>query len=88
MRGKLRGALEVVGLALMLLPAAATIYAAGVAWLMAVAGFDAAEAALVGVVPFLPGEVVKLFAAAGLMRALNSRVRRSVKGSSYTRGSF
>lgn len=81
-RGRLWGALEVAGLALMLLPAAAAIYAAGVAWLMVVAELNAGEAALVGVVPFLPGEVFKLAAAAALIRALDSRVSRSLTGAS------
>lgn len=81
-RGRLRGALEVAGLALMLLPAAVVIYAAGVAWLMVVTESSVGQAALVGVAPFLPGEFVKLVAAVALIRALEARVRPSVAGTS------
>ena len=77
-RGRLRGALELAGLALVLLPATVAIYIAGTAWLMVVAGLNVGQAALVGFVPFLPGEALKLAAAVALLRALNSRVRRPV----------
>lgn len=43
------------------------IYAFGVAWLVAVVGSPAGDALWRGVVPFLPGDAIKLVLAAGLL---------------------
>ncbi len=46
------------------------IYAAGVPWLMAITGMDAARGLAVGMLPFLPGDAVKIVAAVALARSL------------------
>lgn len=81
-RGIRRPGFQVAGLTSLLLGAAAVIYAAGVAWLMVVTGLDTGKALMVGVVPFLPGEVLKLAAAVGLLRALESRLRFPLRNAS------
>jgi biotin transport system substrate-specific component len=53
------------------------IYAAGVPWLMAFLGADLGKALMLGVVPFLIGDTIKLVLAAGLLPATWALVRRS-----------
>jgi biotin transport system substrate-specific component len=50
-----------------MLVGSATIYLLGVAWLAAAADLDAADAMAFGLWPFLPGDIVKLLVAAGLL---------------------
>ncbi len=45
------------------------IYAAGVPWLMMSVGVDLGRALVLGVLPFLIGDVIKLVLAAGLLPA-------------------
>ncbi len=49
--------------------AEALLFACGVSWLMLVARMNIKGALLAGLVPFLPGEVLKTFAAAGIAGA-------------------
>ena len=51
------------------------IYALGVLWLVMI-GLGPAEALMAGVVPFLPGDAVKLAAAAAFCRAYRGRLRQ------------
>ena len=46
------------------------LFACGAGWLMTLAHLNLQQAWLEGVVPFLPGEAIKIVAAAGLYRAL------------------
>jgi len=50
--------------------ATALLFACGADWLMTFAHLNLHQAWLEGVVPFLPGEAIKIVAAAGLYRAL------------------
>ncbi|GGM41150.1 biotin biosynthesis protein BioY [Longimycelium tulufanense] len=52
------------------------IYAVGVPWLMAVTGFDLANALARGVLPFLLGDALKIALAVGLLPGAWSLVRR------------
>lgn len=49
---------------------AAALYACGVPWLAAVTGLPFAKALAVGVLPFLPGDAVKIVAAALIARSV------------------
>jgi biotin transport system substrate-specific component len=48
----------------------AALYACGVAWLVSVTGMTFAKAAAVGMLPFLPGDALKIAAAALIARAV------------------
>lgn len=48
----------------------AVLYACGVPWLMAVTGLPLAKAAALGALPFLPGDALKIAAAALIARAV------------------
>lgn len=48
----------------------ATIYLCGVAWLCLVTGMKVGLALVVGVLPFIPGDILKIVAAAVLLRSL------------------
>jgi len=50
------------------------IYAVGVSWLKVVTGMTVAQAFAVGALPFLPGDVIKIAAAASLARALRPMI--------------
>ncbi len=52
------------------------LFAAGALWLAHVAHLNAATVWIAGVAPFLPGEAVKAFAAAGIYRALRRPLLR------------
>ncbi|WP_255168274.1 biotin transporter BioY [Natrononativus amylolyticus] len=52
-----------------LLAATILIYALGVAWLAWVLALEPTEAILVGAVPYVPGEIVKLVAAVAIVRS-------------------
>lgn len=52
------------------------IYAAGVPWLMAFLGADLGQALLLGVVPFLIGDAIKVALAAGLLPSTWALLRR------------
>lgn len=58
------------------------VYCTGAAWLQAITGMGWAKAAGVGVLPFLPGDVLKIAAAAAAARTL----RPVVKGGFETGG--
>nr|MCU0564851.1 biotin transporter BioY [Desulfobacterales bacterium] len=49
---------------------AAALYACGVPWLAAVTGLPFGKALAVGVLPFLPGDAVKIAAAALIARSV------------------
>jgi biotin transport system substrate-specific component len=51
------------------------LFVCGAGWLMNLAHLNLQQAWLEGVVPFLPGEAIKIVAAAGLYRALSSPAR-------------
>jgi len=53
-----------------------TVYACGVAWLAWSLNLSLAAALAQGLLPFLLGDAVKLFAAAGLVRGARRRTRR------------
>lgn len=53
-----------------LIVGAVVVYAIGVPWLKAVTGMDWTKAVMVGMVPFLPGDAVKVAAAIPVARAL------------------
>lgn len=53
----------------LMLVASAVVYAGGVPWLMAVAGLPLERALAVGMLPFLPGDVLKAGLAAGVSPA-------------------
>lgn len=55
------------------------IYAAGVPWLMAFLGVDLGKALLLGVVPFLIGDAIKIALAAGVLPTAWALVRRGSK---------
>jgi len=48
--------------------ASAVILASGAAWLCAIQGLSVSEAITVGVLPFIPGDILKLFAALAIWR--------------------
>ena len=58
------------------LAATAILFASGAMWLGHFAHLGFAAAWMAGVLPFLPGEAVKAFAAAGMYRALNRPATR------------
>lgn len=66
---------QIATLAGFLLAAALCVYSLGVGWLMLVAHLTPGQAAILGAVPFLPGEVLKLAAAIALIRSLRHRLR-------------
>lgn len=74
-----RGARGVMLLIIGLVTGTAAVYVCGAGWLMLVTGMETRQAVLVGVLPFLPGDVLKIAAAAvvipGVQRA--RRARRS-----------
>jgi biotin transport system substrate-specific component len=55
--------------------AVALLFTCGAGWLMTLAHLNLQQAWLEGVVPFLPGEAIKIVAAAGLYRALSRPAR-------------
>lgn len=55
------------------------IYALGVPWLKAVTGMAWSKALFVGMVPFLPGDVVKAVSAVVLARALRPAINRQME---------
>jgi biotin transport system substrate-specific component len=57
--------------------ATAVIYAAGVAWLHALTGLSWQKTLAVGMLPFLPGDAVKIAAAAAIAKALRPMIRRA-----------
>jgi biotin transport system substrate-specific component len=54
----------------------AALYACGVAWLKVVTGLSLAKAAAVGMLPFLPGDALKIAAAALIARAVRPIMSR------------
>ena len=54
----------------------AVIYALGVLWLVALAGLSPRGALVAGVLPFLPGDALKLMAAAAFCRSYRDRLRQ------------
>jgi len=52
------------------------IYAIGVSWLKVVTGMDFIKAASVGMLPFLPGDALKIAAAVPIARALRPIIRQ------------
>jgi len=54
-----------------------TVYALGVPWLKAVTGMSWEKAVVVGMLPFLPGDMIKAFLAFTLARAIRPVVIRS-----------
>lgn len=74
-----RGSPKSVGLLVAgLMGAAVVIYALGAGWLAMVTGLGATQVIVVGVVPFVPGDAVKLVAAAILIPAV-ARARRAAR---------
>lgn len=57
---------HVVGSVAAMLVGSAAIYAVGLPWLMAATGFTPAETIQKGLVPFIPGDIIKLAIAAGI----------------------
>jgi len=57
---------HVVGSVAAMLIGSAAIYAVGLPWLMAATGFTPAETIQKGLVPFIPGDLIKLAIAAGI----------------------
>ena len=75
-----RGNRIVVDVLAMIL-ATAVIYAAGVAWLHTLTGLGWQKTLAVGMIPFLPGDAVKIAAAAGIARALRPVIKgRKIRG--------
>ncbi|MCF8052477.1 MAG: biotin transporter BioY [Desulfobacterales bacterium] len=62
---------DVIGMIL----ATAVIYGVGTAWLHALTGLSWPKTLAVGMIPFLPGDAVKIVAAAGIARALRPIVK-------------
>jgi biotin transport system substrate-specific component len=60
--------------------ATAVIYACGVFWLQTLTGMGWEKALAVGMIPFLPGDAVKIAAAAGIARALRPMIRDQAAG--------
>jgi biotin transport system substrate-specific component len=69
-RRRLRGIAAVLVLGAGALVATVAIYAVGVPWLAAVAHLSAAKALSVGLVPFIPGDLVKAALAVVVIRAV------------------
>jgi len=57
--------------------ATAVIYAAGTAWLHVLTGLSWPKTLAVGMLPFLPGDAVKIAAAAGIARTLRPVIKRA-----------
>ena len=55
----------------------AVLYALGTAWLAHAAGMNFPEALAAGVLPFIPGDIIKMVLAIVLGRAVNRRLDRS-----------
>ena len=55
--------------------AEAAIYAVGIPWLMTVTGMGLGEALTVGLVPFIPGDILKAVVAVALVRAVDRSLR-------------
>ena len=53
----------------------AVLYAFGTAWLAHVTGMSFTEALAAGVLPFIPGDVIKMVLAAFIGRAVNTRLK-------------
>lgn len=53
----------------------AACYAVGAAWMMLFGGYSLSQALLTGVLPFLPGDVCKIFAAVFLAKRLQNALR-------------
>ena len=68
------GRSEVLGTALPLITGAALIFIGGATWLGFRADLSVAQALTLGVVPFLPGTVVKIAVATGGLQALRDRL--------------
>jgi biotin transport system substrate-specific component len=60
---------------LALILATAVIYACGVSWLSIVTNMTLAKSLIVGMVPFLPGDIVKIIAALFIARTLRPMLR-------------
>ncbi len=63
---------DVIGMIL----ATVVIYGVGTAWLHTLTGMTWPKTLAVGMIPFLPGDAVKIIAAAGIARALRPMVRK------------
>ncbi len=55
----------------------AVIYAAGVIWLKVVTGMDFVKAINVGIIPFIPGAVIKIAAAIPIARVIRPIINRA-----------
>ena len=53
----------------------AVLYALGTAWLAHVTGMSFTEALAAGVLPFIPGDIIKMILAAFIGRAVNKRLK-------------
>ncbi|MGD8368621.1 MAG: biotin transporter BioY [Desulfobacterales bacterium] len=62
---------------LAMVAATAVIYAAGVAWLHTLTGLSWHQTLAVGMLPFLPGDAVKIAAAAAVAKALRPVIKRA-----------
>jgi biotin transport system substrate-specific component len=69
---RLGGLFDVIGMIL----ATAVVYGVGTAWLHALTGLSWPKTLAVGMIPFLPGDAVKIVAAAAIARALRPIVRK------------
>ena len=58
-----------------LVAATAVIYACGVTWLSIVTGMTVVQSLVVGMVPFLPGDAVKIIAALYITRSLRPMIK-------------
>lgn len=74
---KWRGGRCVMAMLVGLVAATAVVYVCGAGWLMLVAGMEVRQAIVVGVLPFAPGDVIKIAAAAALIPSVQrARVLR------------
>jgi len=63
---------------LVLLMGEVIIFGCGILWLMALLKIDVIKGICFGCVPFLPGEILKLFLAALLYRTMGARIRANI----------
>jgi biotin transport system substrate-specific component len=54
------------------------VYLFGVVWLSVVTGMSLEKAVMAGALPFIPGDLFKVFAASFIGAALNKRLRKPV----------
>ncbi len=66
-----------------MLAALAAIYTCGALQLSLIMGYSASQAILVGVIPFLPLDLLKAFLAASLKLQLNKNLRHTVPGRQF-----